>query len=99
MSTPITTSSAQSDVDSSAQRDAETKPEIAEKTALMEVYTASEGATGGTGAGGTRTAYLPLGQASPPRILRIGTPALLLVVPLTYIGRKQSSNAFSKQHH
>ncbi|KAG4266601.1 hypothetical protein FPRO03_01885 [Fusarium proliferatum] len=85
MTTPITTSSAQLDADSSSQRDAETKPEIAEKTALMEVYTASEGATGGTGAGGTRTAYLPLGQASPPRILRIGTPALLLVVPLTYV--------------
>ncbi|KAG4271279.1 hypothetical protein FPRO04_11202 [Fusarium proliferatum] len=84
MATPITTSSAQLDADSSSQRDAETKPEIAEKTALMEVYTASEAATG-TGAGGTRTAYLPLGQASPPRILRIGTPALLLVVPLTYI--------------
>ncbi|KAF5710510.1 hypothetical protein FGLOB1_5449 [Fusarium globosum] len=83
MATPIT-GSAQLDADSSSQRDAETKPEIAEKTALMEVYTASEGATG-TGVGDTRTAYLPLGQASPPRILRIGTPALLLVVPLTYV--------------
>ncbi|KAM5522360.1 hypothetical protein FOXYSP1_16251 [Fusarium oxysporum f. sp. phaseoli] len=85
MATPITTSSAQLvDVDSSAQRDAETRPDIAEKTALMEVYTATEEAAG-TGAAGTRTAHLPLGKSSPPRILRIGTPALLLVVPLAYI--------------
>ncbi|KAK2933555.1 hypothetical protein FoTM2_004797 [Fusarium oxysporum f. sp. vasinfectum] len=85
MTTPITTSSAQLvDVDSSAVRDAETKPEIAEKTALMEVYTARDKATG-AGAGGIWTAYLPLGKSSPSRILRISTPALLLVVPLTYI--------------
>ncbi|KAF4435245.1 hypothetical protein FACUT_7349 [Fusarium acutatum] len=85
MTTPITTSSAQlMDADLSAQRDAETKPEIAEKTALMEVYTATDEATG-TGVSGTQTAYLPLGKSSPPRILRIGTPALLLVVPLIYI--------------
>ncbi|KAF5250770.1 hypothetical protein FANTH_4042 [Fusarium anthophilum] len=85
MATPITTSSAQSvDVDLSAQRDAETRPEIAEKTALMEVYTATEGAAG-PGVGGSGTTHLPLRKSSPPRILRIGTPALLLVIPLTYI--------------
>ncbi|KAK2684672.1 hypothetical protein QWA68_016327 [Fusarium oxysporum] len=85
MATPTTPSSAQLvDVDSVAQRDAEARPEIAEKTALMEVYTATEEAIG-AGVGGTRIAHLPLGKSSPPRILRIGTPVLLLVVPLTYI--------------
>ncbi|KAF5560483.1 hypothetical protein FPHYL_6626 [Fusarium phyllophilum] len=83
MITPINTSSVM-DVDLSAQRDAETRPEMAEKRALMEVYTATEEAAGAS-AGGTRTAHLPLRESSPPRILRIGTPALLLVVPLTYI--------------
>ncbi|KAF4493565.1 hypothetical protein FAGAP_10304 [Fusarium agapanthi] len=85
MATPINTSSAQSvDVDLSTQGDTETRPEMAEKTALMEVYTAAEDAAG-PGVGGTGTTHLPLGKSSPPRILRIGTPALLLVVPLTYI--------------
>ncbi|KAF5968278.1 hypothetical protein FCOIX_11526 [Fusarium coicis] len=85
MATPINTGSSHLvDADLSARRDAEIRPEIAEKRALMEVYTAAEEATG-TGVGGTQTTHLPLGKSSPPRILRIGTPALLLVVPLTYI--------------
>ncbi|KAF4949204.1 hypothetical protein FGADI_9061 [Fusarium gaditjirri] len=93
MASPIATSSDQlGDVNSVTQRDAEIRPDIAEKTALMEVYTAT-GEAIGAGVGGARRAHLPLGKSSPPWILRVGTSALLLVVPLTYIGRKQSPNS------
>jgi hypothetical protein len=93
MAPPNTTGNAQLvNINLVAERDAETRPDITEKTTLMEVYTTTEEAIG-AGVGGTRKAHLPLGQSSPPWLSRIGTSVLLLVVPLTYIGRIQAPDS------